>query len=60
MPECENCGAFLSEDYARVFLPSGESAAPACPHCPNMVREGADYRPARSHAGRANEGGRAQ
>lgn len=48
MPECQNCGAFVTTAYARVFTPPGETAPRVCPDCPDMVRDGADVRKARA------------
>lgn len=48
MPECQNCGAFVTPAYARVFTPPGEHAPRVCPDCPDMVRDGADVRKARA------------
>lgn len=47
MPECLNCGAFVTPDYVRVFSPSGDDVR-VCPDCPDMVRDGADVREARA------------
>ena len=38
MAECENCGAFVTEQYVRVFAPTGM----------DMVRDGGDVREAKS------------
>ncbi|MFD1684813.1 DUF7563 family protein [Halobellus litoreus] len=48
MPECENCGSFVSRDYVRVFAPDGFENARVCPHCEDAIREGAAVRDARS------------
>jgi NAD-dependent SIR2 family protein deacetylase len=48
MAECENCGAFVTEQYVRVFAPTGMNTVRVCPNCTDMVREGSDVRPARS------------
>ena len=48
MPECENCEAFVTEQYVRVFAPSGMKTVRACPNCEDKVREGAEVRDARS------------
>lgn len=52
MPECRNCGAFVTKDYLRVGVPDAELDAAgrpaACPFCPDRVREGGTVRPARS------------
>ncbi|PSP51424.1 hypothetical protein BRC67_07625 [Halobacteriales archaeon QH_3_68_24] len=31
MPECQNCGAFVTADYARVFTPNGVESPRVCP-----------------------------
>lgn len=48
MPECQNCGSFVTDQYVRVFAPEGMDAPRACPACPDMVRDGADVREAKS------------
>jgi hypothetical protein len=48
MRECENCGAFVTDQYVRVFAPMGRETVRACPQCPDMVREGGDVREAKS------------
>ncbi|MFA9518291.1 hypothetical protein ACERIT_13935 [Halopenitus sp. H-Gu1] len=48
MPECQNCGAFVTPAYARVFTPNGIEEPRACPSCEDVVRDGADVRRARS------------
>ena len=48
MPECQHCGGFVTEQYVRVFAPAGMATVRVCPNCPNMVREGAEVRAARS------------
>lgn len=48
MPECKNCGSFVTTDYARVFTPPGVERPRVCPECPDMVRDGADVREARA------------
>ena len=48
MPECKNCGAFVTEQYVRVFAPTGMDTVRVCPNCPDMVREGGDVREAKS------------
>lgn len=51
MPECQNCGAFVTEAYARVFTPRGVDEPRVCPDCPDKIRDGADVRTARSTRG---------
>lgn len=49
MAECDNCGAFVSDQYVRVFAPTGMETVRVCPACPDMVREsGGDVREAKS------------
>ncbi len=48
MAECENCGEFVTEQYVRVFAPTGMDTVRVCPKCPDMVREGGDVREAKS------------
>jgi hypothetical protein len=44
MPECRNCGAHITEQYARVFTPDHVDAPRVCPHCEDMTRDGAGVR----------------
>lgn len=39
MPECQNCGAFVTDGYVRVFEPVGVDRPECCPWCPDMVRD---------------------
>jgi len=48
MPECQNCGSFVTKDYVRVFTPSDTDGPRVCPDCEDMIRDGADIREARS------------
>lgn len=50
MPECQNCGGFVTEQYVRVFAPSGmeADAVRVCPQCPDKLRDGAEIREANS------------
>jgi len=48
MPECQNCGSFVTERYVRVFAPDGMDHPRACPACPDKVRDGADVREAKA------------
>lgn len=48
MPTCQNCGAFVTPEYARVFTPDNEEAPRVCPHCDDKIRDGAEVREARS------------
>ena len=47
MPECQNCGAFVTAAYARVFTPNAEEPR-VCPQCEDKIRDGSDVREARS------------
>ena len=49
MPECLNCGGFVTKDYARVFSPDGVNKVRVCPECPDVVRDGREVRQARSN-----------
>ncbi|WP_336345593.1 DUF7563 family protein [Halalkalicoccus ordinarius] len=51
MPECQNCGSFVTEAYARVFTPPGEEDPRVCPDCEDKIRDGARIREARSSRG---------
>ncbi|WP_168927081.1 MULTISPECIES: DUF7563 family protein [Natronorubrum] len=48
MPECQNCGAFVTDAYARVFTPPGVDDPRVCPNCQDKIRDGAEIRAARS------------
>lgn len=48
MAECDNCGAVVTEQYVRVFAPTGMNTVQACPRCPDLVRDGAEVREAKS------------
>jgi NAD-dependent SIR2 family protein deacetylase len=48
MPECQNCGTFVTAAYARVFTPNGVEKPRVCPQCEDKIRDGADVREARS------------
>lgn len=48
MPECKNCGSFVTEDYVRVFTPDHLEDPRVCPSCEDMVRDGASVREARA------------
>lgn len=37
---CQNCGAHVDKQFARVFEPEHEGAPRACPNCEDLVREG--------------------
>lgn len=48
MPECQNCGGFVTDAYARVFTPDGVDDPRVCPDCEDKVRDGNEVREARS------------
>jgi hypothetical protein len=48
MPDCLNCGAFVTEQYVRVFAPTGMDTVRVCPNCPDMLRDGNDVRDAKA------------
>ena len=48
MPDCQNCGAFVTKDYARVFTPNDHDDPRVCPECEDMIRDGNGVREARS------------
>ncbi|WP_449271778.1 DUF7563 family protein [Haloferax litoreum] len=48
MPQCQNCSSFVTEGYVRVFAPEGMEEPRVCPHCEDMVRDGAQVRQARA------------
>jgi len=48
MPECQNCGSFVTDAYVRVFTPDGVSQPRVCPNCEDKIRDGAEVREARS------------
>jgi hypothetical protein len=48
MPECENCGGFVTDQYVRVFAPTGMDTVRVCPNCPDMVRDNGGVREAKS------------
>ncbi|WP_348610116.1 DUF7563 family protein [Halobaculum rarum] len=48
MPECANCGGFVTEGYVRVFAPGERETVRVCPNCEDKLRDGADVREARS------------
>lgn len=59
MPECENCGAYVTKQYVRVFKPEHVDDPRACPECEDMLRKNGKPIPARSarHAGNAENDG---
>ncbi|WP_425601750.1 DUF7563 family protein [Haloplanus pelagicus] len=48
MPECQNCGAHVTEQYVRVFTPDNVDAPRACPRCEDMTRSGSKPRESRT------------
>jgi NAD-dependent SIR2 family protein deacetylase len=48
MAKCDNCGEFVTDQYVRVFAPTGMDTVRVCPKCPDMVRDGRDVREAKS------------
>lgn len=48
MPECQNCGSFVTPAYVRVFVPEELDHPRVCPQCEDKIREGPDVRDARS------------
>jgi NAD-dependent SIR2 family protein deacetylase len=48
MRECANCGGAVSEQYVRVFAPTGMDTVRVCPHCEDKLRDGAEVREAHS------------
>lgn len=51
MPECQNCGSFVTGTYARVFTPPEVDDPRVCPDCTDKIRDGAKVRAARSPRG---------
>jgi hypothetical protein len=48
MPECQNCGEFVSETYVRVRARDQLDGVHCCPHCPDRIWDGSKIREARS------------
>ncbi len=48
MAACENCGGFVTEQYVRVFAPTGMENVRVCPNCEDKLRDGAEVREAHS------------
>jgi len=42
MPECNNCGGFVTDQYARVFAPSEIHGVRVCPNRKNKLRSGGE------------------
>ena len=51
MPRCLNCESFVTENYVRVFAPTGMDSVRVCPRCEDKLRDGAEVRKARSTRG---------
>lgn len=54
MPECQNCGEFVTEEYVRVFVPENIDRPRCCPWCDDMVREDGKPRKTKSFGGGRN------
>lgn len=40
MPDCQNCGSFVTREYVRVFAPEDvEDGVRVCPECPDKIRD---------------------
>ncbi|WP_449404926.1 DUF7563 family protein [Halococcus sediminicola] len=48
MSECGNCGGFVTEQYVRVFAPTGMGKVRVCPNCEDKLRDGAKVREAQA------------
>jgi NAD-dependent SIR2 family protein deacetylase len=48
MPNCRNCGSFVTESYVRVFAPNGMTRPRVCPNCEDKTREKGDVRKKRN------------
>jgi hypothetical protein len=48
VPRCNNCDAFVTEQYVRVFAPDEMETVRVCPHCEDKLRDGNDVREARA------------
>jgi len=44
MPHCQNCSSHVTVQYVRVFSPDGIEDPRVCPHCDDLVRDGAEVR----------------
>lgn len=44
MPECNNCDAFVTEAYVRVFSPPDHDTVRVCPNCEDLIRAGSETR----------------
>lgn len=48
MAQCKNCEGFVTEQYVRVFAPTGMDTVRVCPNCEDKLRDGAEIRDAHS------------
>ena len=48
MPDCENCGGWVTDQYARVFSPPETHGVRVCPNCEDKLREKGQVREAHS------------
>lgn len=48
MPDCANCGGWVTDQYARVFAPPGIRGVRVCPNCEDKLREKGQVRQAHS------------
>lgn len=48
MPDCDNCGGWVTTQYARVFAPPETHGVRVCPSCEDKIRDGAEVREAHS------------
>jgi len=54
MPECNNCGGFVTGQYARVFAPPETQGVRVCPNCKDKLRSGGEVR--ETHSPRHTDG----
>ncbi|WP_420825954.1 DUF7563 family protein [Halococcus salsus] len=47
-PNCDNCGALVTQQYVRVFAPTGMVTVRIRPGCPDMLRDDGGIREAKS------------
>jgi NAD-dependent SIR2 family protein deacetylase len=45
---CQHCDGFVTEQYVRVFAPTGMNTVRVCPNCEDKLRDGAEVREAHS------------
>ena len=48
MPECQNCGEFVTDQYARVFAPPEIHGVRVCPNCKDKLQRKGQVREAHS------------